>query len=642
MPVPPTSLRASRYGSACQPFRVKRETGWHAEPYCGRAAAPKRLGSEGGPGVAELTVASMVAPLRGRPVAEIIPEFLPDSATAGERRVFALLQRLPDDAIVYYEPIVRRRWPDFIVILPSVGVVVVEVKSIPLSWITSVDLHHLHYMQSGNQQMQPHPARQANGYMRRLMQACHEHPRGSELKRGGHFAVAFGYLTILTGISRPELQQSPWANFFPQHASLCSDEFEDAALNADALVTAFRNAIDPELPRLTISPDRVSLLRAIISPPARLPRAPSVREDETPFVSLDILDLEQEKAARSIGSGHRILYGVPGSGKTVILIAVARMLADAGKSVLVLCYNKFLRDYLWRTLSDYPTINVTRFGVWAMSQGASQSPDADAFGNGLFAIIGTGGGEAGKYDAVLIDEGQDFWPSWFKCAVQALSDPTHGTLIVAYDLSQNLYGVALPKWSSVGIRAIGRTRRFLRNYRNTKEIVGAAYSFGHRDGETDEDKPQPSVLTPENCARSGSRPAILQLPNRDAQTNACIRIVRDLSQGGLSIDGRTETAQQQEIMVLCKTRAEAERMSGEMKRAGLAATVSTIHGARGLQAKAVILFAADELHPEHDRSLMYVALTRPTDVLIALWSHETPLTKELLSNVERARSEGAV
>ena len=61
-------------------------------------------------------------------MAEMIPDRLPSSASAGERKVFALLQQLPDDLIVYYEPMVADRYPDFIVIIPSVGLLIVEVK----------------------------------------------------------------------------------------------------------------------------------------------------------------------------------------------------------------------------------------------------------------------------------------------------------------------------------------------------------------------------------------------------------------------------------------------------------------------------------------------------------------------------------
>ena len=61
-------------------------------------------------------------------MAEMIPDRLPSGASAGERKVFALLQQLPDEVIAYYEPVVADRYPDFIVIIPSVGLLVIEAK----------------------------------------------------------------------------------------------------------------------------------------------------------------------------------------------------------------------------------------------------------------------------------------------------------------------------------------------------------------------------------------------------------------------------------------------------------------------------------------------------------------------------------
>ena len=52
------------------------------------------------------------------------PRVLPES----EKRVFAALARLPDDCLSYYEPVVLRRYPDLIALLPEVGVLVIKVK----------------------------------------------------------------------------------------------------------------------------------------------------------------------------------------------------------------------------------------------------------------------------------------------------------------------------------------------------------------------------------------------------------------------------------------------------------------------------------------------------------------------------------
>ena len=51
-----------------------------------------------------------------------------DGTSKGEQRLFSQLQELPDDVIVYYNPRIKQREPDFVVIAPAIGVVVIEVK----------------------------------------------------------------------------------------------------------------------------------------------------------------------------------------------------------------------------------------------------------------------------------------------------------------------------------------------------------------------------------------------------------------------------------------------------------------------------------------------------------------------------------
>ena len=49
-------------------------------------------------------------------------------ASRGEERTFALLKKLPDDYLIWYEPDIDNRHPDFIVIAPDPGVIIIEVK----------------------------------------------------------------------------------------------------------------------------------------------------------------------------------------------------------------------------------------------------------------------------------------------------------------------------------------------------------------------------------------------------------------------------------------------------------------------------------------------------------------------------------
>ena len=62
---------------------------------------------------------------------------------------------------------------------------------------------------------------------------------------------------------------------------------------------------------------------------------------------VQILDLQQEQLARSLGEGHRVIHGVAGSGKTLLLAYRAQHLAKmTQKPVLVLCYNVSLAAHL--------------------------------------------------------------------------------------------------------------------------------------------------------------------------------------------------------------------------------------------------------------------------------------------------------
>ncbi|NLN88290.1 MAG: NERD domain-containing protein, partial [Syntrophomonadaceae bacterium] len=60
-------------------------------------------------------------------MAQMIPEYF-RSGTRGENILFNTLKGLPDDYVVYREPIIRNRRPDFVIIGPDIGFVVLEVK----------------------------------------------------------------------------------------------------------------------------------------------------------------------------------------------------------------------------------------------------------------------------------------------------------------------------------------------------------------------------------------------------------------------------------------------------------------------------------------------------------------------------------
>ena len=166
-------------------------------------------------------------------MAEMIPDRLPASASAGEGRVFAALQRLPDNCIVYYEPVVGTRYPDFLVLVPDLGLLVIEVKGWRASALRRANMNEITVSDRGLEQIYPHPVRQARGYMNRLRDRCRASPWSAQLMNdpghAGKFIFPFGHVAILSNITRAQLnepERAGLANVFSADRTITRDELE--------------------------------------------------------------------------------------------------------------------------------------------------------------------------------------------------------------------------------------------------------------------------------------------------------------------------------------------------------------------------------------------------------------------------------
>jgi len=74
------------------------------------------------------------------------------------------------------------------------------------------------------------------------------------------------------------------------------------------------------------------------------------------------LDLDQDKYLKKLLETHRgVVTGWPGTGKTLVGIALAKQLADSEKQVLFLVFNSPLANYLKNQLKDTPNCHVYTF-----------------------------------------------------------------------------------------------------------------------------------------------------------------------------------------------------------------------------------------------------------------------------------------
>lgn len=98
-------------------------------------------------------------------MAQMIPDAIPAKASKGEKLLFNILRdRLPDDFIVWYEPIVKGLHPDFVILDPDFGLLVIEVKGWSAGQIEEANNNFFHIRQIKKRntysESQPSPLRQ--------------------------------------------------------------------------------------------------------------------------------------------------------------------------------------------------------------------------------------------------------------------------------------------------------------------------------------------------------------------------------------------------------------------------------------------------------------------------------------------------
>lgn len=334
-------------------------------------------------------------------MAILIPDSCPSKATAGEKRVYALLRdALPDHFTAWYEPAVQGRYPDFTMLADDFGLLMLEVKGWYGGQIARATGHEVELHKSEGGQIQAethkHPIRQVREYLFALVNelARPEYAilRQHEGEHQGKPCFPCGFGVLLTNITRAQLDEAKLTPLFPADRVLCRDELASLEGAGDReVIRRLRQLFTIVFPFDPLTEDQVQTLKGVLHPEVVVKRraatVASVPSGPVPVpeaVSLEVLDAQQEQAARSLGAGHHVLFGIAGSGKTVLLLARARWLADRdpGKKILVLCYNKALAADLTARLagdSGARGVEVRNFHSWAVRKTGLRSDDNESF-----------------------------------------------------------------------------------------------------------------------------------------------------------------------------------------------------------------------------------------------------------------------
>lgn len=180
---------------------------------------------------------------------------------------------------------------------------------------------------------------------------------------------------------------------------------------------------------------------------------------------------------REMEANHRMsIAGAAGTGKTILAIEKSLMLAEQSKRVLLLCYNRPLGEYLKQSLADSPTVTAMNFHQYCneIAQAAGQdvsSLTVAELENSLIDNFVTAGLE--EYDAVIIDEGQDFKNDWLTSLEVVVDAGDDGILYIFYDDNQNVMASNANYIKSLSLAKHNLTR----NFRNTQSIFKGAERY---------------------------------------------------------------------------------------------------------------------------------------------------------------------
>jgi hypothetical protein len=502
-------------------------------------------------------------------MAQMIPEAIPAKASQGEQLLFSILQsRLPNDFFVWYEPRVKTFYPDFLILGPDFGALILEVKGWYAAQIerASNQFFDVRWRRGETVKVEsyPSPLRQGHGYFGQVSDVLKGYPIlcQPEGNYQGRLAFPVGVGAIMSNITEAQSREENLYGLLEKPQVAYRDEVQDwANCSAAALVQRLKAmfTIDFSFPKLTA--DQLSTIKGCLHPETAIKAVPASQmslplhpeseaelpDDATVLLSLDV---EQERMTRRMKDGHRVFSGVAGSGKTLILMARAKALANRllEHRILVLCFNITLAGHLRSTLhSDERNpqyrerIEVRHFHDWARSLLGSLPSHREFSDEAEYnAFLGERVLNrlqqlpiAQRYDSVLVDEGHTFSPSWFLCCVAALKDSQNGDLLIVNDGSQSLYKRRKFTWKSVGVQAQGRSKRLSQNYRNTHEILATAWSVVQGLGEDDDETTFPAV-EPSAALRHGPQPQLHRTQSRSDAVNVMLEKVRSLCESGYS------------------------------------------------------------------------------------------------------------
>ena len=241
---------------------------------------------------------------------------------------------------------------------------------------------------------------------------------------------------------------------------------------------------------------------------------------------------------------------------------------------------------------------------------------------------------------VVADECQDFGAAELTL-LRALVEPGEDDLFLCGDAGQRIYKSSVA-WSAVGIDVRGRSTRLTINYRTTEQIQRFADTIlPEALDEGDGEKERRSTVS----LLSGSTPEVQGFDGVSKETDGVARWIKALLAEGykprdIAIFARTEgVLRDRAAPALEKVGLTGHYLSDEQPPSAADASLGTMHRAKGLEFKVVVVMGCDadvvplayaqkeladdadrDVFLEQERQLLYVACTRARERLMVTYA----------------------
>lgn len=550
-------------------------------------------------------------------MAKMFPERpLKGTQSAAELKVFAALRDgLPDDYTVLHSvPIYRRGSKDgrlldgeidFLVIHPDKGLLVTEVKGGGIERVAETG-EWFSVSFSGVRHEIKDPYAQAKTYCYAVLADLKNVPETRKFSYPAGHAVWFPDLELPgrnLGISR--------------HLAALTLDSKDLESVESSMKRVFRSAVGSK-PSRCPGGDGTRALREYFSPSTRiLPRLANVLKEH----EQEIMEATQSqyKVLSLLQRQRRALIcGPAGSGKTFLALEKARRIVEShtDKRILMVCYNIRLAKHLTKLTKDLDRVDVCYFhqiceefcrkaGIDLVPPQVTGSFDQyymSELPEGFMKALGV---VEDRYDALIVDEGQDFDSTWWIPLSEILRNPDKDIYYIFYDDNQILYD----RNRSFPIE--GPPFTLVENCRNTKPIHDEMIKFYQGDS-------VPVAIGPD-----GSAPEEIVLKSDQFEKPVVQKLItRLIAQEKIyprDITILTPRNQQNSLWKHGDSVAGCRLdWSDDVFRDEKVLRCATIQSFKGLESPVVIVTETDKLFKGRREQLMYVANSRAKSLLISV------------------------